>query len=123
MKDLRQTVEEYFEDFTVRDFGDFAIISPPIFPIGGDESFALRVEKIEKGYVFGDCHSITDYWEYAGIDADKYNKKIERICDAFGLSFDGRSFSLEIKSECEGVLKKYLGYFLQAVAVLACITI
>lgn len=122
--DYSQLVKEYFDEVTVRDFGDFAIVAPPIFFRSYNESLAIRIEKIEGGYRFTDCHCVSDYWEYLGVEEDEYKTEIDRICDLFGLGIDhseeGRgAIFADVRCESDGAMRHFFGYFIQGVIMLA----
>lgn len=108
----------YVDEIVIRDHGEFMIVIPPIYFPFTPDSISLRVQKVDDGYILGDCHRIEDYWEECELDIEKYSERIERICKKFDIYRDERSFCTRIQSDCPERTRREIGMFLQAMVLL-----
>lgn len=99
--------------------GSIFVISSFFFP-GSDESLALCINQIEDGrYLLSDCGSTVDYLEIEDVDLASYQENLKRILERFNVTFDGKVFRKTTGSDSEVSLKLCLGYFIQALSLIA----
>ncbi|MCM1534155.1 MAG: hypothetical protein NC099_05835 [Corallococcus sp.] len=98
------------------------------FYLGSDESIAIRVTEDDEGcVVFSDCHTTADYLEARDIDLNDRRDVLDRIVKRFGLIKDGNVFRMKIpvmsgeigQADADYRLRLYLGYFIQALTLVA----
>lgn len=120
--DIEKVVDQYKELTTVRrsSEGDAHFIALPFFYPDYDESIAIKVTVQDDGRpLFSDCHTTFDYLEDRDIELDDYREKLDRIMKNYGLILDGNVFRMPVPSDDDGVVKCYLGYFVQALTLIA----
>lgn len=119
MSEYSELFKNYIDSFLVKDQQSFLTVAPPIFFSGSFDSLAIRIEKNEGGFVLSDCHTVQDYWDEFYNDMDKYQDKIQTICDKFCLFREERSFCVQTLGDDPLRVHRQLGYFLQALSLLA----
>lgn len=119
MSEFLDLYNSLIKDIWVRDGENYLIITPTIFFPGTSESIALQISKDENGYVITDCHTLTDYWEEIDLPCDDYKERIDKICNKFGLEFQGNTLKKQTYVEDEVRLFKAIGFFLQGMFLLA----
>lgn len=120
MLDVNEFLDNYRKSTWVqlRETGCF--VAPPFFFCGHDESIAIRFSESEKGYlIFSDCHVTLDYLEIEGIDINLYQDKLEKILKRFHMIQDGNVFRMFLESSDFNYIRRCLGYFVQALCLIA----
>lgn len=119
MVNINKFLDEYRKDTIVNYFDDCVIIGLPFFHYGHDESIAIRIDEKEDGLVLSDCHTTEDYLEAQGVELADFGERLEKIIKRFGLVHDGNVFRKIVPSPVENSFKRYLGYFIQALSIIA----
>ena len=126
MIDVERILDDYRNDTTVRygNSDDSVFITLPFFHTKTDESVAIKVTEQQDGLpVLSDCHTTIDYLEERGVEPDDYSERLEQILKRFGLRRDGNVFRMTVPSADDTYIKLYLGYFIQAISIIANIDI
>ena len=120
MIDVKQLIGEYCKNTTVRVKENYILVTPPFFHIENDESIALRFSEAEDGRpIITDCGTTTDYLEIRDINLKNYQEKLDAIKKRFFIEEKDGVFSMAIPSVDLQRVAVYLGYFIQAVCVIA----
>ena len=120
MLDVRQLIEEYSKSITVRQSGDFVFLTPPFFHPESDESIALRFSQTEDGRPrITDCGTTLDYLELRDINIEKYRDKLENIKKRFFLEEENGAFITTMPTDSLNYVKRALGYFIEAICIIA----
>lgn len=118
MHDYTDTIREVF-DAGIRETDYGVVVSPYMFFLGSSDSVALFVSRLEDTrYAVNDVHSVTDYWDDADISIEEHKERIDKICKAFDLTFDGKYFCMESAGNSEGSLRHLVEKFIQAISLL-----
>ena len=132
MVDIKQYLDEY-KSWIVADpsrQSDAVFIRLPMFFYGYDESIAIKVTEKDGNLILSDCHSTFDYFEYLDIEFDdyrvfldklrkKHGEKLDRIMKTYGIILDGNVFRMTVSGTDYCSFARYLGYFIQALALIA----
>ena len=120
MTDIAQLVEEYSKSVKIRQSGEFVFLTPPFFHPESDESIALRFSQTEDGRpVITDCKTTVEYLESRDIDIEDYREKLEKIKKRFFLEEEDGVFKTTLPTDSINYVKKSLGYFIQAISLIA----
>ncbi len=118
--DINKVLDNYRKDTRYREFDGKYIISLPIYFPNFNESVAIRLETDTQGRPsISDCHTTIDYLEEMGIDIILHSTKLEKIMARYGLIQNEKEFVLNVPTDNEEYLIKYLGYFVQAISLIA----
>lgn len=118
--DINKILDNYRNDIRYREFDGKYIVALPIFFPGSHNSIAIRLEADTQGRPsISDCHTTLDYLDEMGVDINKYSSKLEKIMTRYGLVQNDREFTLNVPTDNEDYLTKYLGYFVQAISLIA----
>ena len=123
MKNWIEILSKETTAFRYRALDDFYILSPNFFFLDSNDGIAVRIDEDEEGRpIFCDCHTTLDYLEdVREVDVYDYADKLNKIVKRYRLDFNKteRTFSLKVPTDQPDYFVKYLGYFLQALSLLA----
>ena len=120
MIDVKKLIEDYANTIRIRENGDHVFATPSFFHIENDESIALRFSETEDGKtVITDCGTTRDYLELMYINLKDYREKLEAIKQRFFIEEEDGAFVMTIPSSDIHRINVYIGYFIQAVSVIA----
>ena len=120
MLDIQLLIDEYAKSTGIRYSGDTVFLTPPFFHIESDESIALRFSQTEDGRpIISDCGTTLDYLELRGININRYREKLEAVKKRFFLEEENGAFTTTLPTDSLNYIKKALGYFIEAVCVIA----
>ena len=120
MIDIERILDLYRKDTRVRHDEDCIFITPPFYHSKSDESIAIRVTEAENGLItLSDCHTTEDYLELRDVYLNEYSERLERVIKRFGLIHDGNVFRITVPSREDNYIEFYLGYFIQALSIIA----
>lgn len=124
MKNYRELFKKMENELTIREFEDFVIVTPAFYFLGTSESIAIRISEDELGRpIFSDCHTTFDYLDEIGIDLNNFQDKLNVIKEKYDLSMEENSFTLKVPTNQDIYIIKYLGFFIQAISLIANIDI
>lgn len=120
MIDVKKLIEEYCKNVTVREKENYVLVTPPFFHIENDESIALKFTEAEDGRpVITDCGTTGDYLEGRDINLGKYREKLDAIKERFFIEERDGAFVMAIPTLDYRHAGVYVGYFIQAISVIA----
>lgn len=120
MIDIEKFLDRYRKDTMIRHGNDCIFVALPFFYTKSDESIMIKISENENGLpVFSDCHTTEDYLELRDVELADYGERLEKIIRQFGLVHDGNVFRMTVPSLEETYIELYLGYFIQALSIIA----
>ena len=120
MIDVERLLDLYRKNTTVNCGDGCIFITPPFFHTKSDDSITIKVSESDGGLpVFSDCHTTIDYLEERDIYISDHDKRLQKIIRRFGLTMDKNVFRLQVPSTDDTYVELYLGYFIQALSVIA----
>lgn len=120
MINVEQLLEEYSNSIKIRQDGAFIFVTPPFYHVESDESIALRFSETEDGRpVITDCGTTKDYLELMDINIEDYRKKLNAIKERFCVEEDNGAFIMTMPTDSLNSVKMHLGYFIQAISIIA----
>ena len=120
MIDITEFLDQYRNSVSVRYGNDCVFVAPPFFHIGGDESIALRFSLTKDGRpVITDCGTTKDCLDLMDINLKNYREKLNAIEERFGIKEDNGAFVMEMPTASPDFVQKHLGYFIQAISIIA----
>ena len=120
MIDIAQFIEEYVSSVKIRESGDFTFVTPPFYHMDSDESIALRFSETQDGRpMLTDCGTTMDYLEFKGISIKDYRDKLNAIMKRFFIEEDNGAFVMTMPTDSINSVKQHLGYFIQAISIIA----
>ena len=120
MIDVKKMLDLYRKNTTVQYGNDCIFIALPFFHTKSDESILIKVCENEDGLpVFSDCHTTVDYLEERDVSLADYAERLEKAIRRFGLIQDENVFRMTVPSTDDTYVELYLGYFIQALSVIA----
>ena len=120
MIDTERILNLYREHTTINQGNGCVFIIPPFFHTKSDDGILIKVTENEDGLpVFSDCHTTEDYLELRDVELDDYSERLEKVIKRFGLVHDGNVFRMTVPSPDDTYVELYLGYFIQALSVIA----
>ena len=120
MIDIEKLLDVYRAQTTVREGNGCIFVNMPFFYPGSDDSIAIKITENEEGLLtLSDCHSTLDHLELKDVELSDYRDRLKRIIKRFGLVQDGNVFRMTIPSLQELYIEIYLGYFVQAMTLIA----
>lgn len=124
MTDINEILKNYQDNISYREFDGSYIVAVPFFFLGTSDSIAIKIsfDEFERP-ILSDCHTTLDYLEEMDVDIDKYKQKLEKIVHKYSLEIEDRSFKLAVPTTQPYYLTKYLGFFVQALSLIANIDI
>lgn len=120
MFEVKQLIEQYHKDVTVKEKDKCTLVTPPFFHIESDESIALKFSQAEDGRpVISDCGTTMDYLEVRGVDIEKYRERLDAVKARFFIEEENGVFRMAIPTNDLQHAEVYVGYFIQALSVIA----
>ena len=120
MIDIEKILDKYRKDTTVSYGNGCVFIALPFFYPNSDDSISIKVTENEQGLlVLSDCRTAEEYLELNDIELSDYDDKLQKIIKKFSLVHDGNVFRMTIPSLQEIYIEIYLGYFIQAITLIA----
>ena len=120
MIDIERTLDLYRKDTTVRYGNGCTFISLPFFHTKSDDSIVIKVSENADGLpVFSDCRTTVEYLEERDVELADYSERLEKITRRFGLIRDENVFRMTVPSADDIYVELYLGYFIQALSIIA----
>ena len=120
MIDIEQLLDEYSKSIRIRQSGEFIFVTPPFFHVESDESIALRFSQTEDGApVITDCGTTIDYLDSRGVNIGRYREKLEKIKKRFFLEEEDGAFKMTLPTDSLNYVKRSVGYFIQAISLIA----
>ncbi len=121
MIDIEEFLDKYREDITVRRSENGCVfLTPPFYHLNSDESIALRFSETEDGRpVITDCGTTKDYLELMDIRLKDYREKLDAIKERFFLEEEDGAFLMTLPTNSLEYVKLHLGYFIQAISIIA----
>ena len=120
MIDVEQLIEEYASSIRVRKSGEFIFVTPPFYHVESDESIAFRFSETEDGRpVITDCGTTKDYLDLMGIRLEAYRDKLNAILKRFFIEEENGAFTMTMPTDSINAVKTHLGYFIQAISIIA----
>ena len=123
MFDVKEFVEEYFKATRVKERDGYTIVTPHFFHIDSDESIALKFSETEDGRpILTDCGTTRDYLElsYINLSDSKYKAKLDAIKERFFVEEDeDGALVMTIPTTSPLMVMNYIGYFIQAISIIA----
>ena len=121
MFDVEKLIKEIPESTTIRHRDGCIIVTPHFFHIDSDESIALKFSETEDGRpIVTDCGTTRDYLEIMEINLKKYQDKLNAIKERFFIEEDEYgSFVMNIPTNSIPMARNYIGYFIQAISIIA----
>ena len=120
MINIEELAEEFFKSITVRNKDKYSIVTPLFFHIDSDESVALKFSETEDGRpIVTDCGTTKDYLEIKYINLKNYQEKLNAIKERFFIEEDDGVFIMTMPTDSLVSVKNHLGYFIQAISLIA----
>ncbi len=118
--DIKALLDQYREDITVRYGNDAVLISLPFYHLESNESIALRFSETEDGRpVVTDCGTTRDYIESVDIRLQDYREKLNAIKERFFIREENGAFVMTMPTNSLVSVQNHLGYFIQAISIIA----
>lgn len=120
MIEINEIFENYKDNISYREFNGAYIIALPFFFPGSSESIAVKIsfDELERP-ILSDCHTTLDYLEDSGVDVGEHKERLEKIMRKYDLKIEDREFKLAVPTTQPYYLTKYLGFFTQALSLIA----
>lgn len=120
MIDVEKLLDEYREDITIRYQNDNVFIALPFYHLNSDESIALRLYETEDGRpIITDCGTTRDYTDLMDIRLKDYREKLDKIKKRFFLEEENGAFVMTMPTNSLVSVQNHLGYFIQAISIIA----
>lgn len=120
MIDIAKLCDQYMKDISVRHGSNGEFVAPPFYHIGSDESIALGFYETADGrIVVSDCGTTKDYLELMDVSIGKYRKKLDAIKERFFIEEVDGAFVMTMPTNSPNAVQLHLGYFIQAICVIA----
>ena len=120
MINIELLLDEYSKSVRIRQSGEFIFVTPPFFHLQSDESITLRFSQTEDGRpVISDCGTTKDYLDLMDIDIEDYREKLNAIKERFYIEEVDGAFVTTLPTGSINYVKKHLGYFIQALSIIA----
>ena len=120
MMNIERLIKEYLKSIRVKQSGEFVFVTPPFYHVESDESIALRFSETEDGRpVITDCGTTEDYLELREINLANYRDKLNAIKKRFFIEEENGAFIMTMPTASINAVKTHLGYFIQAISIIA----
>lgn len=120
MFEVKQLIEQYRKDVTIKEKEKYTLVTPPFFHIENDESIALKFSQAEDGSpVISDCGTTMDCLEIKGVDINKYRERLNAVKARFFIEEEDGVFRMAIPTNDLQHAEVYVGYFIQAISIIA----
>lgn len=124
MINIDNILNNYKENISCKEFDGSYIVAIPFFFLNTCESIAIKISFDEKERpIISDCHTTLDYFEELNIDINNYKEKLDKIMYRYSLELEQRTFKMLVPTTQPYYLTKYLGFFIQALSLIANIDI
>ena len=122
--DAEKFINDYRANVSVKHGSKKVFIVPPWFHYYSDESIAIGVSLLPDGRpVFSDCGTTCDYLSANYINLSDHRERLQKILKEFSLVQDGQEFRMELASDSPNYMMTALGWFLEALSLIAYIDI
>lgn len=124
MIDISEILKNYKDNISYREFNGSYIIAIPFFFPNFSDSIAIKIsfDEFERP-ILNDCHTTLDYLDEMDIDINMYKEKLDKIMFKYNIEIEERTFKLAVPTTQPYYLTKYLGFFIQALSLIANIDI
>lgn len=124
MIDISEILKNYRDNISYREYNGAYIVAIPFFFPFCNDSIAIKIsfDEFERP-ILSDCHTTLDYLCEMDIDINKYKQKLDKIMYKYNLEIEDRTFKLAVPTTQPYYLTKYLGFFTQALSLIANIDI
>ena len=120
MINIEQLINEYSNSIKIRRDDEYVFVAPPFYHVGSDESIALRFSETEDGRpIISDCGTTKEYLELMGVNVENYRNKLNAIKKRFFIEEDNGAFIMTMPTDSINTVKMHLGYFIQAISIIA----
>lgn len=122
MFDVEELVKKFCDSIRIKHSGsgEYTFVTPHFFHIENDESIALRFSQTEDGRpVITDCGTTRDYLELMYINLSDYKEKLDKIKERFFIEEEDGAFKMTIPTDSYLQVLNYVGYFIQAISIIA----
>lgn len=124
MIDINEILNNYNENISYKEYNGSYIVAIPFFFLNTSTSIAIKIsfDEFERP-ILSDCHTTFDYLEEIDVDINDYKQQLKKIMDRYDLKIEEREFKLAVPTTQPYYLTKYLGFFIQAISLIANINI
>ncbi len=121
MIDITEVLDKYREDISVRRGEDGNIfVALPFYHLESNNSVALKFSETENGRpVITDCGTTRDYLELMDINLKDYREKLNAIKKRFFLEEENGAFLMTVPTNSLPYVINHIGYFIQAISIIA----
>lgn len=120
MIDITEFLDQYRNSITVRYGNGCVFVALPFFHVGSDESIALRFSQTDDGRpIITDCGTTKDHLELMDIKLETYREKLNAIKERFGIEENNGAFIMEMPTNSLNFVEMSIGYFIQAISIIA----
>ena len=120
MIDIEKLLDQYREDITVRSGNSGVFIAPPFYHLESNDSIALKFSETEDGRpIITDCGTTKDYLDLMNINLKDYREKLNAIKKRFWLEEENGAFIMTIPTNSLPYVINHIGYFIQAISIIA----
>ena len=120
MINIEKLIEAYSKSVKIKSDGDCIFVTLPFYHIDSDESIALRFSETKDGRpIVTDCGTTRDYLEITDINLEDYQDKLNAIKERFFIEEDDGVFIMTMPTDSITSVKNHLGYFIQALSLIA----
>ena len=120
MIDIENFLDLYRKDTTVKYGNNCIFIALPFFYPKTDESISIKITENDDGLlVLSDCHTAEDYLELRDVELTDYSERLQKIIRQYSLIHDGNVFRMTVPCLDKIYIEIYLGYFIQAITLIA----
>lgn len=124
MLSINDIFKNYQDNVSYREFNGAHIVAIPFFFPNSCSSIAIKISFDELGRpLISDCHTTLDYLDEMEVDIDRHKQKLQKIMRRYDLKRNDREFSLAVPTDQPYYLTKYLGFFVQALSLIANVNI
>ncbi len=118
--DISKIIEDYKARTHVNKEGDYYYLIMPFFHKESSDSIRLRFFEENGELYISDCGDTAEYLDIMYIDIEEYRDTIEKIKERFELT-EGKyhEFIMHFPSDQVISIEMYLGYFIQALSLIA----
>ena len=120
MIDIEKLLDQYREDITVSNRNGYVFVTPPFYHLESYDSIALRFSETENGRpIITDCGTTKDYLDLMNINLKDYREKLNAIKKRFWLEEENGAFIMTIPTNSLPYVINHIGYFIQAISIIA----
>lgn len=120
MIDIENLLDRYREEITVRSGNSGVFIALPFYHLNSNDSIALKFSETKEGRpVITDCGTTRDYLELMDINLKDYREKLNAIKKRFWLEEENGAFIMTVPTNSLPYVFNHIGYFIQAISIIA----